>query len=121
MPGGKKVLLIDDEPEQLSIRSMLVAHQGLTSLAAEGPKSALELAEAERPSCAVMDLRLPTIQSGLRLIRDLRRVDPEIKIVVLTGQTAGLETAPEMAMVEAVLEKGGPSKKLIETIQSLCE
>lgn len=117
----KKVLVVDDEPEQLSIRSMLITRQGLTSLPAAGPKTALELAEAERPNCAVMDLRLPTIQSGLRLIRDLRKLDPALKIVVLTGQAAALEAAPEMAMVAAVLEKGGSSKILLETIRSLCQ
>jgi two-component system, response regulator RegA len=121
MLSRKKVLIVDDEPEQLTVRSMLIAHQGLTSLPAEGPAAALELAEAERPNCAVMDLRLPTIQSGLRLIRDLRKLDPALKIVVLTGQATALEAAPEMAMVAAVLEKGGSSRILLETIQSLCQ
>jgi CheY-like chemotaxis protein len=121
MPTRKKVLIVDDEPEQLTVRCMLIARQGLTSLAAEGPKAALALAEAERPICAVMDLRLPTVQSGLRLIRDLRKIDPAMKIVVLTGQAMALETAAEMAMVAAVLEKGGSSKKLLETIQRLCQ
>ncbi|HEX4771770.1 MAG TPA: response regulator [Bryobacteraceae bacterium] len=121
MPRPKKVLIVDDEPEQLTLRCMLIARQGLTSLPAEGPRAALALAEAERPNCALMDLRLPTVQSGLRLIRDLRRLDPAMKIVVLTGQAMALETAPEMAMVAAVFEKGGSSKKLLEAIRTLCQ
>ena len=120
MSRPKKVLIVDDEPDQLTLRSMLVARQGLTSLSADGPVTALKLAEAERPHCTVMDLRLPTIQSGLRLIRDLRDLDPTMKIVVLTGGTVAMEKAPEMAMVEAVLEKGAPSKKLLDTIRGLC-
>ena len=42
------------------------------------------LAQADPPELAVVDLRMPG-RSGLELLRELKRIDPETKIVVLTA------------------------------------
>jgi DNA-binding NtrC family response regulator len=114
------VLIVEDDPDQLAVRSMLFTRQGLTSLSASGAQAALQLAAAERPHCALLDLRLPSEEAGLRLIRGLKGLDPAMKIVVLTGRTASLKAAPELAMVEAVFEKGSPTALRVDTILNLC-
>jgi two-component system, OmpR family, response regulator len=120
--GSKKVLIVEDDPDQLMIRSLLIAHRGLTSLQANGPQAALQMATAERPACAVMDLRMPDEKAGLQLIRELKALDPALKIVVLTGQkSAAFKALPEFLMVEAVFEKGSPTGPLFETIRRLCQ
>jgi two-component system response regulator RegA len=45
---------------------------------------AVALARAESPEMAVVDLRMPG-PSGLEVIRELKRIDEETRIVVLTG------------------------------------
>lgn len=42
------------------------------------------MARKESPELAVIDLRMPG-PSGLELLRDLKAIDPETKVVVLTG------------------------------------
>jgi two-component system response regulator RegA len=44
----------------------------------------MALARADCPEMAVVDLRMPG-RSGLELIRDLKALDAETKVVVLTG------------------------------------
>jgi two-component system response regulator RegA len=44
----------------------------------------LATARKESPELAVIDLRMPG-PSGLELLRDLKGIDPQTKIVVLTG------------------------------------
>ncbi len=114
-----KVLIADDDPEQLAIRQMLLRHFGFEPIIAGDAKTALSAAMSEHPACAVVDLRLPSEKSGLGLIRDLKRVDQGLHILVLTGGSAArLEGLAERALVDAVIEKGSPSAQLIARLKS---
>ena len=63
-----RVLLADDDPDQLSLRCMLLERSGFEAMGAGDYVSAVELAAIQKPECAVVDLRLPTEELGLRLV-----------------------------------------------------
>jgi len=114
-----KVLIADDDPEQLAIRQMLLKHFGFEPIIAGDAQTALSAAITERPACAVVDLRLPSEKSGLGLIRDLKRVDERVHILVLTGGSATrLDSLAERSLVDAVIEKGSPSAQLIARLKA---
>jgi CheY-like chemotaxis protein len=115
-----KVLLADDDRDQLSVRSMLLARSGFETLSAADPATAVELAAAHKPNCAVIDLRLPTPERGLRLVHDLKALDPRMHVFVLTGgNPRALAQAPERPLIDAVLTKGSATALLIEKLKAL--
>jgi DNA-binding response OmpR family regulator len=109
-----KLLLVDDDADQLSLRSLTLAKAGYQISAAHDVLGALRMAEDERPDVAVVDLRLPTQQAGLHLIRSLKVLNSAMRLIVLTGSdTKRFETLPERALVEAVFLKGNASRQLV--------
>ena len=109
-----KVLLVEDDHDQLSVRGMLLRANGFHALEASDSAAALTLASAERPECAVVDLRLPTEERGFDLIRDLKRLDAAIHVFVLTGADPGkVGRRAGPGLVDEVVVKGSPSSELI--------
>lgn len=115
-----KVLVADDDRDQLSLRCMLLARSGFDTLPAADAAAATELAAAHKPQCAVIDLRLPTQERGLQLIHDLKTLDPGMHVFVLTGGDGGrLAQAPERILIDAVLTKGSASALLIQKLRTV--
>jgi two-component system, response regulator RegA len=115
-----KILLVDDDRDQLTIRCMLLSHHGFETLRASGVTDALRIAAAQQPDCAIVDVRLPTEEAGLALIRELKALVARITIFVLTGADPGhLEHQPERKLIDELIAKGSPSKPLIERLKQL--
>jgi DNA-binding NtrC family response regulator len=115
-----KVLVADDDGDQLSLLAMLLNRSGFEAIAAADGVAAAELAAAEKPECAVVDLRLPTEERGLWLIGELKRLDPAIHIIVLTGgnpERLARQTAADL--IEEIIVKGAASGALIRKLKSL--
>jgi CheY-like chemotaxis protein len=115
-----RVLLVDDDTEQIAIRSLLLERHGFATSRAPDGASALELAQLHRPQCAIVDLRLPTEEAGLRLIRELKGLDAGIRIIILTGANPNrLNSGPEARLVDRVFLKPSSSALLIEHLKAL--
>ncbi len=111
-----RVLLIDDDAEQLELRRLVLEQAGMEVHTAECPEAARRLFASDAPSHVVMDLRLPRVEDGLSLIRHLRSESPGVDIVVLSGFPADLDRLPESRMVNTVMKKPVRSKRLIERL-----
>lgn len=111
-----KLLLVEDDPDQLEIRSLILEQAGHEVLGASTRAQALALAQEHQPGLVVMDLRLPRTADGVALIEALRALSPAPRIVVLSGWTADLATAPE---VDAVLAKPVRTPELIRLVARL--
>jgi len=115
-----RILIADDDRDQAKIRALLLRHAGFDPVTAFDSESALRTARKSSPVCALIDFRIPDEASGLYLIRELKRLDPEMHIVVLTGlDTARLNRLPERKLVCAVLAKGAPSADLVKRLHLL--
>jgi uncharacterized protein (TIGR00251 family) len=109
-----KLLLADDDADQLELRSMTLSNAGYEICAATDVPTALRLASERCPEAAVVDLRLPTQDLGLHLIRGLKKLNSRLRVIVLTGiDPKQFEKLPERALVEAVFSKGGASRLLL--------
>ena len=78
------MLLVDDDATLRERLATALRARGFEVRTAADHAQGLALARAESPEFAVVDLRMPG-PSGLELIRDLKAIDPETRIVVLTG------------------------------------
>jgi two-component system response regulator RegA len=82
-PKGK-LLLVDDDATFLEVMGRALGRRGYEVLRAATAAEALALARVHRPLQAIVDLKLEG-ESGLDLITELKAVEPELVIVVLTG------------------------------------
>jgi two-component system NtrC family response regulator len=79
-----RILLVDDEPEILTLFSKVLAKKGYAvSTASNGMEALVEL---ERDQCAIVitDLKMPKMD-GMELLKRVKRNYPEVEILVLTG------------------------------------
>jgi len=83
MSTQTKLLIVDDEPGiRFAVRDYFERRGFLVSEAADG-RSARE-AIRNRPDAIVLDYQLPDTDA-LRLIGEIRSVDPDVIVIVLTG------------------------------------
>ncbi len=94
------LLLVDDDPTFCRVLGLALLRRGFNVTVAHESTSALQAATADPPEHAIVDLNLAG-DSGLRLIPDLLALDPQTRIVVLTGY-ASLVTAVEAIKLGAV-------------------
>jgi two-component system response regulator RegA len=91
------ILIVDDDR---TLRERLAAAcraRGLDARTAGDYDEARTMAQADPPELAVVDLRMPG-RSGLELIRELKTIDPETKIVVLTAYGSIASTIDAMKL-----------------------
>lgn len=77
-------LLVDDDPLYLRTLQRSLLRQGLETRCASSVGEALMIAEQIRPAFALLDLKLNE-DSGLALIRPLRALREDMKILLVTG------------------------------------
>jgi DNA-binding LytR/AlgR family response regulator len=66
----------------------------------------------------LVDLRFPCAADGLALIREVRRRDSKLPMIVLSGWPDDLYGAPEESLVSRIVLKGS-LHELLQTIQEL--
>jgi len=110
------VLIADDDGDQLAARGALLRHSGFQTIEASDASAALRMAEAEKPSCALIDLCLPTEQDGLALIRQMKQRYPAMPVFVLTGRV-GNKDAPELRTVDGIFMKGSAIREVISRLR----
>lgn len=114
-----RLLLVEDDPDQLELRRLILEHAGHHVWAASSPQEALDLLTEARPALVIMDLRLPRTEDGLALIGALRLWSAGVRIVVLSGVEDNFALSPARAMVDRYLKKPVPSPELLSLVNKL--
>jgi len=82
--GKINILLVDDNPKFLNAVAERIQLKGHDPLTALNGKEALEIMKSNRIHLAIVDQRMPDTD-GLVLITQLKKIDPSIKTMLLTG------------------------------------
>jgi DNA-binding NarL/FixJ family response regulator len=80
------VIVVDDHPVfRQGLKNVLAVHQDLCIVgeATDGPE-AIDLVQELLPDVVLMDINLPTL-NGLQATRQLKRLCPEVKFIMLTA------------------------------------
>jgi two-component system response regulator RegA len=96
-----KTLIIDDDPSFNAILVRIMMRRGFPTQGATDVEAALSMAREQLPQQIVLDLNLNG-SSGLALIPQLLAINPDCRIVVLTGY-ASIATAVDAVKLGAVL------------------
>jgi DNA-binding response OmpR family regulator len=86
MSGKPTALVVDDEPQMVTIIGFALETQGFTVLSAHNGATALRLLRTHRVDLVVLDVLMPTID-GMSLCREIRKEsDVAIMMVTALGQ-----------------------------------
>ncbi|NLF54499.1 MAG: response regulator transcription factor [Thauera phenolivorans] len=112
------LLVVDDDPAFNRILVRALEHRGFRALGAHDSAAALRLAQQEEPEFVVLDLNIGG-ESGLRLIQPLLEVNPDARVLVLTGY-ASIATAVDAVKLGAVqyLAKPADVDAIIKALQA---
>jgi len=105
-----RILLVDDDPDQLEIRKRIMEGAGHEVRTAATKSEAL----GRFPGCQVviMDLHLPEVNDGLEL---LHGIGGAARVIILSG-----DDAPAGVQFDEFLLKPCPSRRLLEAVARLC-
>lgn len=81
---ARSVLVVDDDEVFRTRLVRAFVERGFDARGARDWQSAVDLAQADSPEYAVVDLRMPD-KNGLEVVKSLKALDPTTNLVVLTG------------------------------------
>src|SRR4051812_37269916 len=118
---AKQILVVDDDPEIVTLLSTRLAHRGYQVATAADGHEALALAKSTRPDLMLLDVMMPG-KSGWEVARSLKQ-DPTtaaIKIVMVTaiGEKTNELTSP-LYGADAHLDKPFEFERLEKIISDL--
>src|SRR5207244_3435880 len=94
-----KILVVDDEPSILKLLKEALTQWGYQVGCVGTGTEALEASRTELYDAAITDIRMPEM-SGLDLLREIKRHDESIEVIVMTGYptiTSAVEALKEGA------------------------
>jgi DNA-binding response OmpR family regulator len=81
---GKKVLIVDDEPELLALMADTFRKADIEVYTAGNGEVALELFHHIRPDLVITDIVMPA-KEGVSLIMDIRKSLPDASVIAISG------------------------------------
>jgi len=119
-PSPIRLLLADDHPIMRDgLKFMLAQNEDITVVcqAADGVE-AVEMFAAHRPNVVLIDLQMPRME-GLEAISRIRKIDPEVAIIVLTTFHGDFRAARALAAgATSYLLKSSSAAEIVGAIRN---
>jgi len=122
--AGRRILVADDEPDQLEFLSTVLEDNGAVIFRATNGDEVLEIARREKPDVLTLDLHMPGRDVGE--VFELLRRDPELedlKICIITGKPELRRLIYERSVrpPEGYVDKPVDEKRLVLNIRKVLE
>ncbi|HSC71019.1 MAG TPA: sigma-54 dependent transcriptional regulator, partial [Candidatus Methylomirabilis sp.] len=88
---GRRILLVDDEADTLDACTQILRKDGYQVEMVSSAQDAVRLLRTSTFDLTITDLKMPSVD-GLELLKAIKRIDPEMVVVIITGY-ATVETA----------------------------
>ena len=95
-------LIVDDEKEMCWVLEHILKSCGILAETAYNGQDAIDLVEQRRFPLAFIDIKLPDIE-GLELARQMRRVDPSIRVIIISGYYYRQDKIIQQALNEGLI------------------
>jgi len=118
--GGKRILLVDDDPEIVESMRTVLESRGYGILVARDGNQGLALAETEEPDLVVLDMMMPK-RSGFLVLEKLRRSRPNpVRVIMITANEGSRHKAyAEMLGVDDYIRKPFAMDRLLDSVDRL--
>jgi CheY-like chemotaxis protein len=104
LPTVPQILLVDDNQDGLLVRRSLLEESGYRVQIAGNGEEGLKLFENSNFDVVVTDFRMPRMD-GMELIRRIRHVNPNARVILLSGFVEPLGLTEENTGADAVIPK----------------
>ena len=86
----KKILIVDDEPEQIEFAAMVMQENGYIPISASNGEEGMKKVHTEKPDLILLDILMPE-KGGLGMYKDLKQNEEtrNIPVVIVTGVARG--------------------------------
>lgn len=108
------ILCVDDEPNALILRKLVLQKAGYEVITASSGKQALELAESRPIDLLLSDQLMPGM-TGTQLAKEIRVIAPKARIVLISGVN---EMPPDASVADVFLSKVEGPDALCSTVAS---
>jgi CheY-like chemotaxis protein len=98
------ILLVDDSRDGLLVRRSLLEELGYSVEIATNGEEGLKLFEVAKFALVVTDYRMPRM-NGAELIQKIRKLDPNARIILLSGFVEPLGLTEQNTGADAVISK----------------
>jgi len=98
MPG-KRILVVDDEPEVRQLMEQFLSHRGYDVHIVENGKLALAAVDTFMPDVVLLDMHMP-VMDGLETLRRLTARSPSLPVIMVTVND-DIETATNLLQLGA--------------------
>jgi CheY-like chemotaxis protein len=119
--AGKTILVVDDDPEIVTMLSLRLGKRGYRVLTAVDGVEAIEKAKREKPDLVILDVMMPG-KNGWEVARAIRQdpVTEKIRVVMLTaiGESVNEMTSP-LYGADAHIDKPFEFDRLEKTLATL--
>ena len=119
-PRGRRVLLVDDDPEIIESMRTVLESKGYEILVARDGNQGLLMAERENPDLVVLDMMMPK-RSGFLVLERIRRSHPvPMRVIMITANEGSRHKAyAEMLGVDDYIRKPFAMDRLLESVNRL--
>ena len=80
----KNILIVDDDEKICWAFEQFLTDEGYNPIIASNAEEGLRQIENNRPDLVMLDIRLPGI-SGLEALQEIKKIDPQIQVVIMTA------------------------------------
>ncbi len=89
-PGGGKILVVDDEEGVRDVAKGMLEREGFSVITAEDGREAVRIfpSVSEEIDAVLLDLSMPHMD-GAEVLREMRRLCPEVKVILCSGYMEG--------------------------------
>lgn len=118
--GDCPFLVVDDEPEMCWIIEKFLRRSGFVCETALNGHEAIALTKRQPFRMAFLDAKLPDLD-GLELARRIRKLDPSLPIVIVSGyfyqEDEIIEKAKESGLISAFISKPFEHHEILRVIE----
>jgi len=84
--ASRRILIVDDEPDIVEMLKTYFSDKGYDVLTAQQGADAVMIADFQRPDAMLLDILMPDMD-GVKVLRAIRAMDPNIPVVMVSGNT----------------------------------
>lgn len=113
---GKKVMVVDDEPDILKVIQTRLEASGYETILASNGEEALKVIGNTKPDLILLDILMPKMD-GYTFLREVKKRRVNVPIIVLTAKSA-MKDLFEIEGVKDYIVKPFDSAELIKKISA---
>lgn len=84
MQEKKRVLIVDDDKDIVSIVKAILSGRGWDIEAAYSGQEALEAVTSQKPDIILLDIMMPEM-NGIEVLKRLKKIDADARIIMITA------------------------------------